>query len=85
MKTGIKRVLCIMIIAALLAGAIPGTVSATEEGIAVSTPAEFMAALQQKKNLIIVTDLITVGDEAEEDGRMRPIEIPADTCDPGVW
>ena len=79
MKTGIKRVLCIMIIAALLAGAIPGTVSATEEGIAVSTPAEFMAALQQKKNLIIVTDLITVGDEAEEDGRMRPIKIPADT------
>lgn len=79
MKTGIKRSLCIMIMAALLAGAIPEKVSAIEEGTAVSTPAEFMAALQQKKSPIIVTNLITIGDKAEADGRMTPVKIPADT------
>ena len=65
--------------AALLAGAIPEKVSAIEEGISVSTPAEFMAALQQKKSPIIVTKLITIGDKAEADGRMTPVKIPADT------
>ena len=79
MKTGMKRCLCIMIMAALLAGVLPETVSAVEEGTMVATQEEFMTALQQKKSPIIVTDLVTIGKEAETDGRMTPVKIPADT------
>ena len=73
MKTGMKRCLCIMIMAALLAGVLPETVSAVEEGTMVATQEEFMTALQQKKSPIIVTDLVTIGKEAETDGRSRQI------------
>lgn len=57
-----------------------GSVPFSEEnGVTVSTQDEFMAALQQHKSPITVSSLITIGKEADTDGRMIPVKIPADT------
>ena len=50
-----------------------------ENGVTVSTREEFMEALQQHKSPITVSELITIGQEADTDGRMLPVKIPAST------
>lgn len=50
-----------------------------ENGVTVSTREEFMEALQQHKSPITVSALITIGKEADTDGRMLPVKIPAST------
>ncbi len=45
----------------------------------VSTREQFMAALQQHKSPITVAGQFSIGDEADPDGRMRPVMIPAGT------
>ena len=50
---------------------------AEKAGITVYTRDEFMDALKQKKSPITVAAVISVGDEAETDGRMRPVLIPS--------
>ena len=84
MKIRIKKSICMFIVAALLAGVLPKAVSAVENGVTVSTSDEFMAALQQHKSPITVAGMITIGDGAEADGRMLPVEIPADTVIQGT-
>lgn len=57
-----------------------GSVTFSEEnGVTVSSQEEFMAALQQHKSPITVSSLVTIGKEADTDGRMIPVKIPADT------
>lgn len=57
-----------------------GSVRLSEEnGVTVSTREEFMDALQQHKSPITVSSLITIGKEADTDGGMLPVKIPADT------
>lgn len=84
MKIRIRKSICIFIVAALLAGVLPKAVSAVENGVTVSTPDEFMAALQQHKSPITVAGMITIGDKAEAGGRMLPVELPADTVIQGT-
>ena len=79
MKISYKRCLCIIVMAALLVGGMPKAVLAVEDGITVSTREEFMSALQQKKSPIIISNLITIGEEVDVDKRMLPVKIPADT------
>ncbi len=55
-----------------------------ESGISVSSREEFMAALQNHQSPILVHGLITIGQEAEEGGRMLPVKIPAGTVIRGV-
>ncbi len=50
-----------------------------ENGVTVSKREEFMDALQKRQSPIIVTGLISIGDEAESDGRMRPVMLPENT------
>jgi len=50
-----------------------------ENGVTVSKREEFMDALQKRQSPIIVTGLISIGDEAESDGRMRPVMFPENT------
>lgn len=57
---------------------------AEKAGITVYTRDEFMDALKQKKSPITVAAVISVGDEAETDGRMRPVLIPSDTVIQGT-
>lgn len=55
-----------------------------ETGATVTTRAEFMTALEQKKSPITVNNLITIGEDAEQSGRMRPIMIPKNTVIQGT-
>ncbi|HCT91385.1 MAG TPA: hypothetical protein DF613_08425 [Lachnospiraceae bacterium] len=52
---------------------------AEEAGVTVYTRDEFMDALRQKKSPITVATVISVGDEAETGGQMRPVLIPSGT------
>ena len=51
----------------------------TRSTITVSTQAQFMQALKQQKNHIIVQGSITLGTEVNPDNSMKAIEIPANT------
>ncbi len=82
----IKRCVCAMMAAALLAGGIPAPVSvqgtglpAEAAGVTVSTRAEFLDALANKRSPITVADLVVIDNGAEESGQMRPVMIPANT------
>lgn len=101
MKIMIRKNICLLTVAALLAGGMQRPVSAqsadisqyqnTEkaesgitpfvegEGVTVNTTKEFMEALQQHKSPITVGAIITIGQEADTDGRMLPVKIPANT------
>lgn len=77
-----KGILCAVLLVSLLlrmpwepAWAAEGA----EEGVMVSSREEFMSALEQKKSPIVVDGLITIGDQAEEGGRMLPVMIPGGT------
>ena len=50
-----------------------------ENGVTVSDRDGFMNALQKGQSPIIVTGLISIGDEEENDGRMRPVMFPENT------
>lgn len=79
MKTGFRKSISVLAAFALLAVGMPEHIAAAENGVTVSTPDEFMAALQAQKSPIKVSGLITIGDEAEASGRMIPVKIPANT------
>ncbi len=87
MRKKMKKWMSALIAAAVMLGGIqmPVAVKAQESGqtsrsgITVSTPEQFMAALQQKKSPITVNNLITIGKEADANGRMRPVKIPGGT------
>lgn len=95
MRKKMRENLWIVIAAALMIMGmqIPAEVKAQESGqqtgssrtverageVTVTTPEAFKTALAQHKSPIIVSGLVTVGDTAEEGGRMIPINIPAGT------
>lgn len=95
MKEKMKKYLSILIAAVVLFGGMhmpsvvraqenEGSQTAVKETVTVSTPQQFMQALEQKKSPITVSDFITVGDKAESDGRMIPVHIPAGTVIQGT-
>ena len=47
--------------------------------VTVSSRDEFLKALREKKSPITVNGLITIQDDAEAGGRMRPVKIPGGT------
>lgn len=83
MTKQIKKVFSFLIVGALIAGGIQRPdLLAAEEGVTVSTPEQFMAALEQHKSPVIIAadTIISIGEEADSDtGRMLPVMIPADT------
>ncbi len=87
MRKKMKRWLYALMAAAVMLGGIqmPAVVKAQESGkaarsgVTVTTQEQFMAALQQKSSPITVNGLITIGKEADSNGRMRPVKIPGGT------
>ena len=57
---------------------------AEENGVTVATAEEFESAIAQHKSPIIVERSITIGDAADSDGRMLPVEFPANTLVQGA-
>lgn len=57
---------------------------AGESGVTVSSREEFMTALQAQKSPIIVSNLVTIGKEADSIGRMLPVYIPDGTVIKGT-
>ena len=53
-------------------------------GVIVSTRENFMNALARNESLITVVGSITIGYDAMESGKMRPVEIPANTTIQGA-
>ncbi len=99
MRRRVKKCLCVLTAAAVMLGGlqIPSVVKAQESGhpaksgraaqsggVTVYTNEEFMAALNRKESLIIVNNLITIGSEADADGRMLPVKIPGGTTIQGT-
>ena len=88
MRSKLKKCLCVLTAAAVMLGGIqlPAVVKAQEskqaEGraaVTVSGRDEFLKALREKKSPITVNGLITIQDDAEASGRMRPVKIPGGT------
>ncbi len=80
----IKKKLSILLTMAILLSGIQIPVLAQESGITVSTQAEFMAALNQNKSPITLSTMVTIGNQAEAGGRMKPVVIPAGTVIQGT-
>ncbi len=86
-----KQLLSIMLSASLLFAQIPPVLAAPpllgasssvlygESSVTVTTPKQFMEALENGIPHIIVSGLITIGAEADASGRMLPAKIPAGT------
>jgi len=53
-------------------------------GVTVSTTSDFLSALSSGETLITVVGQITVGDEADESGKMLPVEIPGNVTIQGT-
>lgn len=49
---------------------------AEENGVTVTTSDRLLSALEDAEPLIIISGVITVGEEADESGKMLPLEIP---------
>lgn len=90
-----KKYLSILIAAAVLFGGIqlPSVVKAQEnvgsraaarEAVTVSTPEQFMQALNSNKSPITVQGSITIGEDEDTDKRMLPVKIPAGTVIQGT-
>lgn len=62
----------------------PLVVKAQGGEVTVRSKEEFMTALEQEKSTIIVDNLVTIGDQAEDSGRMQPVTIPAGTLIKGT-
>ena len=87
--------LCIMLVTVMMFVGIPEVAAAankdvsqvqqdtvrleSESGVTVKTPAEFLAALEAQERIITVDASITLGVDADESGKMLPVEIPGDT------
>ena len=93
MKLRCKQMISTLLVVIMLLGAMPETAlaegtSATQisstSGVTVSTSNEFMLALGQKISPITVKGVISVGDQADASGRMRPVMIPEGTQIIGV-
>ncbi len=80
----IKKKLSILLTMAILLSGIQIPVLAQESGVTVSTQAEFMAALNQNKSPITLSTMVTIGNQAEASGRMKPVVIPAGTVIQGT-
>ncbi len=93
MRKRIGKKVCVFIAAALFWGlwlSMPAeaqesggqedmSLQSEEQGITVTSREEFMEALAQRRSLIIINNLISIGEDAEESGRMLPVKIPAGT------
>lgn len=94
MRRKLKKCLCVLTAAAVMLGGlqVPAVVkaqgsvqpvksgrAAQSGGVTVYDRDTFMAALNRKESLIIVSNLITIGSEADTDGRMLPVKIPGGT------
>ncbi len=55
-----------------------------ESGVTVTNEDQFMNALKQQQSPITVNANLVIGDEAEQDGRMKPVMIPANTVIEGT-
>ena len=85
----IKQSICMLMTAAMLLGGIQVPVKAQEvqqqaevrgeSGITVTSREAFMNALAQRKSPITVASVVVIGNEAEANGRMRPVVIPENT------
>ncbi|MCI8484474.1 MAG: hypothetical protein HFH41_09055 [Lachnospiraceae bacterium] len=53
-------------------------------GVSVATDKEFLSALENRQSPIVVTRDFVISEEAEANGRMRPIKIPAGTLIQGT-
>ena len=84
MGKGIKKKLSILLVVVMLLGGIQIPALAEENGITVYNREEFMAALAGKKSPITVSTAITIGQEAEDSGRMKPVVIPEGTVIQGM-
>ena len=83
----VKRIVaCAMAAVVLVSGIVTDAlaVHAESTGVTVTTQDEFLTALAQGKSPIIVSKTFSVGNGALEDGRMKPIEVPADTVIQGT-
>ena len=60
------------------------TLTSQSSGVTVSTREDFMNALDREESLITVVGSITIGYDTTESGKMRPVEIPANTTIQGV-
>lgn len=89
MRVVIKKGLCMLLTAALVAGGIQSPAFAqnvdqariVEDGELVDSTEKFMLALQQHKSPIVIApdQVITIGEDVDTDKRMLPVKIPADT------
>ncbi len=68
MLTGILLCVCVVL---------PEEVKAEESGVVVTSATELKNALSSGNTLITISGEITVGDEADDSGKMIPLEIPA--------
>ena len=89
MKKRIVRQTGIWLAAAVLVSYIGDSVpmmaaQAESSGVTVQTEQEFMQALAQKQSPITVDGILTIGGEADTDGRMKPVMIPEDTVITGT-
>ena len=55
-----------------------------ETGVIVTNKTELQAALAAKQSLITISGVISIGDQADNTGKMYPVEIPAGTTIQGA-
>lgn len=82
MKKILFRGIAILICMILFVQTIPETVmlaKAEETGVTVTSASELTSALSQGETLITISGEITLGDSADESGKMYPFEIPGGT------
>lgn len=92
-----KKLLSIMLSAAFLLTQLPPALANQQpllssahillgeaDKVTVTTPQQFIKALENGNPYIIVSGLITIGDKADTDGRMLPVTIPAGTTIEGT-
>ena len=86
MGEGIRKKLSVLLIAAMFLGVVqsPMIAHGSQDEAIVTSPSEFQDALNQGKSVITVNGLITIGNKAEESGRMLPVTIPGGTTIQGT-
>ncbi len=86
MGEGIRKKLSVLLIAAMFLGVVqsPMIAHGSQDEAIVTSPNEFQDALNQGKSVITVNGLITIGNKAEESGRMLPVTIPGGTTIQGT-
>ncbi len=86
MGEGIRKKLSVLLIATMFLGVVqsPMIAHGSQDEAIVTSPSEFQDALNQGKSVITVNGLITIGNKAEESGRMLPVTIPGGTTIQGT-